>query len=188
MNFFNHPHRQYTRGSRGYSLVETLIYIALLAIIVYALISALVIMTKAYRTTKASKSIENSAMFALDRMVREIRDAKSIDASHSVFGTTPGELYLNTTDTSGTALTDDFYVSGQILRLKQNGVDVGPLTLSGARVTNLVFRSISNAQPSDGTVVSTAVKIEMTIESGTGSSLKSRKFYEAAVLRGSYQQ
>ncbi|MCX6701944.1 MAG: prepilin-type N-terminal cleavage/methylation domain-containing protein [Candidatus Zambryskibacteria bacterium] len=165
--------------NKGFSLVEMLLYISILTVILTVIANALYSLNRSYRVIQSAEIIESSAITSLDRMVREIRDASSVDNLQSTFNTSPGVLTLNTTDDSGANMTIQFFVSNQIVRVKENGVDIGPLTDFSTRVTNLVFRFITTAQ-------SKALKIEMTIESGQGLNYKSKKFYSTAVLRGSY--
>lgn len=166
-------------AEKGFSLVEMLIYIFILTIILAVVTNSIYSLSKSYRSIRSADTLEASAMSSLDRIVREIHDATSVDTALSTLDTSPGVLMLNTTDEAGVATTIKFLVTSQALRVQEAGVDVGPLTDSSARVTSLIFRSITTAQ-------SKAVKVEMTIESGVGSSYKSRNFYSTAVLRGSY--
>ena len=164
---------------RGMSLVEILIYIFTLVILISVVVSSLFSFTRSYRSIQSAQTIERSAMTALERMVREIRDSLSVDSSQSVFNAGDGVLTLGTTDDNGAATTVQFFTSGQRVHVKEAGVDVGALTASSARVTSLIFRLITEPQAK-------AIKIEMTIESGQGSGYKSKPFYTTVVLRGSY--
>lgn len=167
------------KKSRGFSLPEMIVYVAILTLLLVVIVSMLSNLTSSQRQLKASKNIENSAIFGFDRMVRETRDARSIDTVSSIFGINPGSLSLLTTDTLGNSKTLRFYLLGNSLRVSENGADQGPLTPADARVTSLIFRQITTAN-------SSAVKIEMTVESGAGDFLKSEEFSTTAVLRGSY--
>lgn len=164
---------------RGFSLVETIIYIGLLILIIVAVVNMLIGMSKAYGFMRLSTHIQTSSIDSLDRVVREIRNAKSVDVANSTLGTSPGVLTLNSTDDAGNAMTYQFYISGGVLRMKQNGIDQGPLTLPDVTVGNLVFRKMT-------TGVSQAVKIDMTLTAGSGSMTRTAKFYGTAILRDSY--
>lgn len=164
---------------RGFSLVEMLIYIFILTIILAVVTNSIYSLSKSYRSIRSADTLESSAMSSLDRIVREIHDATSVDSTLSTLGTSPGVLMLNTTDDLGATTTVKFSVSSQAIRVAEAGVDVGPLTDSSTRVTSLIFRLITTSQ-------SKAVKVEMTIESGTSTSYKTKNFYSTAVLRGSY--
>ncbi len=163
---------------RGFSLVETIIYVALLVLIVGITIVSIVSMVQSQRNIKSNLLIQESAMVALDRMVREIRDSSGVDVS-STFGSNPGILKLNGTDISNNSRTVEFYVNSGRLMLKENGVVSGPLTLASVTVSNLVFRFLDTAS-------SDAVKIEMTLVAGTGETQKTENFYTTTILRSSY--
>jgi len=163
----------------GVSLVEMLIYIALLTSVMTLVINGLVTMSKSYTDLRLSKNITTSATSALSRMVYEIRQAQSIDTVQSTFVTNPGQLTLNTTPVSGIPTTVRFYVQNGLLRVMTGGIDEGQITLSGTTVTNLIFNQIQNS-------ISKAVKITLTLQSTIGSKTKTETFYATAVLRNIY--
>lgn len=163
---------------KGFSLVETLIYIGLLVLIVSVTVYAIFGMVRAQRNMKSSVLIQESATAAFDRLVREIRDADGVDAS-STLGTNPGVLKLNTTDSSGNGRTLEFSVSSGQLTLKEDSTVLGPLTVNGVTVTNLVFYHVD-------TSASDMIRASMTLSAGTSTSLKTETFYTSAILRGSY--
>jgi type II secretory pathway pseudopilin PulG len=165
---------------KGFSLIETILYAGILVFVMATLIYSFQAMSSSYHRMKSNKSIESSALFGMERMVREVRSATSIDLAQSVLDSSSGKLFLNTLDEDGVASTTEFFLSNQTLRVKVGGVDQGPLSLSSARVTNLAFHVIDTTQ-------SKAVKIDMTVESGTTTSYLTKKFYDTSVLRGLYQ-
>ena len=156
-----------------------MVYTAILVILTTVLVNIFITLRRTYSALTATEGVESSAIISLERMTRDIRDATSVDTGLSTLGSSPGVLQLNTTDAGGVATTIQFFVSGQIVHVKEAGVDVGPLIASSTRVTNLVFRKITTAEAQ-------AVKIEMTLESGTSTSYRQKKFYSTVVLRGSY--
>ena len=161
--------------NKGLSILEALIYIAILSIVSVVIVDVALVMTKAYGSFRVTQNIERAGLSSLDRIIREIRDAESIDLSASVLGTHPGTLTLNTTDSSGNARTVEFYLQNEVISLKENGIANGALMNTNASTTNFIVRRIVNAH-------SEGVKIEMTISSGA----KSENFYATAVLRNSY--
>lgn len=163
--------------NKGFTLVETIIYLFLFVSLVLGIINSTVLLSKNYRNVKAIRSIENSAIGAMDRMTREIRDAT--DIASATYNTNPGELILDGTDSAGDSETIRFYVSNGRLMLDRDGVNIGQLTQSDVTVSSLVFRSVS-------TTTSSAVKIEMSISNGSGASAISKNFYNTAILRSSY--
>ena len=180
-NLFHHTyvHPDAADSVGGYSLVEMIVYLALLTLLTIAIVNATVLMAQSYRNVKAVRSIESSAVSAMDRMEREIRNASNVNGSQTTYNSSPGSLMINTTDASGTAATLRFYLSSNKVMLDRNGASIGPLTSSDSIVSSLIFRSIS-------TSTSAAVKIELTIQSGTTTSYISKNFYDTAIMRGTY--
>ncbi|MEK7574891.1 MAG: hypothetical protein AAB511_01540 [Patescibacteria group bacterium] len=152
-----------------------IIYLGLLALILVALVNMLLGMSKAYSYLKLSRHLQTSAITVLDRMVRDIRNAESVNVAQSTLGTNPGVLTLNTTTLAGGSQIFQFHVSGGVLRVKQDNVDLGPLTLSDITVSNLVFRLMDSG-------ISESVKIEMTLTTAN----RTANFYATALLRDSY--
>lgn len=164
---------------RGFSLVETLFYVALLALSLLVVMQTLVALTRSFAVFRAAAQIEQSAALSLERMVRVTRDANDISDAGSVFGAHPGRLRLNTTTATGAARAVEFSVNGGALTLIEDGTVAGFLTSSTTNVSNLVFRKITTAR-------SKGVKIEMTLTAGSGAAARSENFYTTAVLRDSY--
>ncbi|MEK7460110.1 MAG: hypothetical protein AAB628_01000 [Patescibacteria group bacterium] len=163
---------------RGFTLIETIIYVSFLAILsAIAIQSTLVVMNSFYKM-RLTQSVNQSATVGLERMSREIRNAYAIDTTNSVFGTNPGRLTLMTKDSLGANMTIEFYVNNSELMYKENGVDKGSLMTKNARLTNLVFRQMANPN-------SQGVRIEMEIRDTRGVLSESAKFYNTVVLRGS---
>lgn len=170
-------------SQKGFTLVESMIYLAILVFLLVGVVNAVITLTSMYRKVRVVKSVESSAVVLMDRIIRETRNATSIYSAQTSWNISNGSLALNTTDSAGSASIIRFYIATSTARamLEENGVNLGPLTDSNVRVSSLVFRSYS-------TTTSSAVKIEMTLESASTSPLYvSRNFYGTAVLRGSYQ-
>ncbi len=165
-------------ATRGYTLVEAIIYIAILAMLVVVFIQLLFSLTRSYASFRLARDLVSSSGAALDRMISEIRRAESIDVS-STLGVSPGHLVLNTTDEGGEATTVDFYLSNNALMVEEGGGSVASTTSARVTVDNLVFRQITTAE-------SSAVKVELTLSAARGAVTRTAKFYTTAVLRGSY--
>jgi type II secretory pathway component PulJ len=155
----------------GFSLIESLIYIAILSVMAVVVVNALVIASKSYSNLKTSRNINNSVITSLERMTRAIKSADDIVGVESVFDTHPGKLVLQSN-----ATTTEFYLSNGILRIKENTVDIGPLIQKESYIDNLVFRLFDNG-------ISKAIRIEMTISIVYKNIIKTKKFYSTAVLR-----
>lgn len=164
------------KKEEGYSLLEIIIYIAILVAMVYVIISLVVSIVQAKDRLNSARALATSAATALDRMTREIRGAKDVNTGASTLGTSPGVLNLDSTASGGAPETVEFRVVAGVLRIKINGVDQGPLTASSTTVTGLTFRRNASS-------TAEAIKIEMTLQSGTTTSIKTKNFYGSALIR-----
>lgn len=160
----------------GFSLLETVVYISILALMLGVIMNVAVPVVRSHRAVKASKSVENSAIVSIERLTRELRWADSIDLPSSVFDSNPGSLVLAGTDADGGPRTVEFYLDSGAILIKENGLDLGQLSQPEAKVTNLVFHLFSNTNTQ-------GVRTDLTVESGTSTHYKSGNFYSSAILR-----
>lgn len=157
---------------KGFTLVEIVLYAALVVILLGAIVNAGLLLSKSYRSIKSLKNTQTSALSTMDLLTRNIREAQSVDGSGTVYGSANGSLLLRNSDTNGVSHTVKFYLSGGKVLMDKDGSLFGPLTDSRVTVTSLLFRQIDTSN-------SLGVKIEMTIDG--------KKFYNTMMLRGSYQ-
>lgn len=171
------------RGTRnfrtGFTLIEMIVYVAILGIITVLAVNSTLEMTKAYVNLRVSRDMNTSATAVLERMTREIRGANDIDLAQSTLGANPGRLTLNTKDAVGADTTVEFYVENGLIKVKEGGVAKGALMTSSTQASSFIVRSLSNAN-------SKAVKIDLTVAATRGNVSKTRNFYNTVVLRGSY--
>lgn len=157
--------------TKGFSLIELVVYIAVLSILMVVVVQALLGISSSYSHIALKRSIEESAMTTLERISREIRNAHN--------GSAGASLSLSSTE-GGTTVTREFFVDGnQTLRLRENGVDRGPLTKSGIRVTTFSASLMS-------TSTSKAVKIDLALEATRGEVTEADIFHTTVVMRGVY--
>jgi type II secretory pathway pseudopilin PulG len=168
------------KKDNGYTLLELVVYVGVLSIAVLAIFMILFSITRAFTEARIYNEVEISGTTAMERMVREIRTASSVDEGNSVLDANPGQLQLNTTDEAGIPKTIQFYFDAvnKTINLDDNGTDKGSLTGNGVEITNLVFRKWTTAK-------SALIKIEMTIQSKRKTTLNA-KFYDSVVMRGGY--
>lgn len=171
----------YKKNNKGFTLVESLVYIGLFALITLIVVQILFSEIQAWGHARAERNAVDAGRFAIERLTQEIRLASSVNSSTSMFGTHPGVLALNTyqtpTSTSASALTID--LDGSELTLARDAASPASITGEHARISNLVFRHLTASSTE-------AIRIELTIESGNGRYEKEKTFTTVAVLRGDY--
>src|SRR3989344_7004022 len=79
---------------KGFSVLEVLIYTAILALISALSVGSILSVYKGFSSTTAMSRISRNGELILDRIVRDIRSASSTDTGISVFGIHPGVLQL----------------------------------------------------------------------------------------------
>lgn len=156
---------------RGYTLLETVIYVAILAIISILTVGSILAIYQSFGRERVERHLVLNGDTAIERILREIRRATSTDAVASTFGSHPGAL-----KTRGGI---KFSLSGNTLQIQEGSSPAANLTSSKVDVTNLVFYSTSSPN-------STLIKVEMILEAGSGVFLKNKNFYGSAVMRGAY--
>ncbi len=168
------------RSSPAFSAIETLIYIAILAVISVLAVNSILIITKSFNQYRLSRLINSAGQTAMERIIRETRLAGNIDDAGSIFDVHPGRLKPNTIDPDAeTPATMEFFASSSVLMIKKGVTNAIPLTSENVSVASLIFRKISSPSAK-------AVKIEIEIKSERGASFKTEKFRDSAVLRKIY--
>lgn len=165
--------------TKGFSIMELIVYVAIFGLVSVVVINSFVVVLNSYATTRTNRDLMESGLEVMERMSREIRQAKSIDLINSTFGTSPGVLQLNTTDSSGNAQTVKFIVESNKINLYVNNTYVGVILNYNISVSSLIFRRISTSQGD-------AVKIELTLQDTPGHTTKLEKFYDTVTVRGNY--
>jgi type II secretory pathway pseudopilin PulG len=164
------------KNQTGFSLLEMIIYVAILAMMFLLLVRTVLSFTGSYRQLQVLRALDRSALNSLERMTQNIRNASSINAGQSSFGATPGILAV--IQTKGiNSTTTRFYVQNKTLQLEVNGTAVGPLTVGQTEVTSLVFRQLVST--------TTAVKIDLTLTASSGPIVRSKIFHTTVILKGS---
>jgi hypothetical protein len=167
----------------GYTITETIIYVALFIMLSFAVMNSLVTIIKLSVEIRSNRDFLDSGYTIMERVTREIRNATSVDTANSVFNTVASPcvlqcvLSLNTTDGSGNARTVKFSIVGNSLKLTDAGVVIGNLNGQNISVTNLTFWQVGTK----------AVRLSFTIQDTRHSLHPLQSFYDTVVLRGAYQ-
>jgi len=157
-----------TRGKKGYSIVEILVYLAIFTALSILVINTFMSVLATFSETNMNRKILESGSTSMDRITREIRQAKLADVS------TAGTLVLTGDITAKIAKENGS------LNLYQNNVLQGNLLGQKLSVTGLTFNQITTAK-------SNAIRIMMTLQYSDGKNIKSENFYDTIILRGGYK-
>ena len=165
-------------GSRGYSLLEVIMYVVILGALLVLTVNILMVMLRSFAGFQLIRELNQSAIVSLDRWSRAVHEATSVDAINSVLGTHPGHLILNTTAVDGSPATLEFFLNNQTMMIKAGGVTASSTSQQGA-LSTLVFRQINTPH-------SQAVRVELTLEARRAGLRRTGVYTTTAILRGSY--
>lgn len=127
---------------KAFTLIEVLVYIAILAIIVSVVFSSFLWIGRSGTKTKAMREVLNNASLSMEKMTYEIREAKSVYSPT----TDSVQLSLETTKylPTGEEITYiDFYLCGTRLCFKKESYDTIALTSDKVEVKEINFAQIA---------------------------------------------
>ncbi|OGY25415.1 MAG: hypothetical protein A2Z24_02900 [Candidatus Woykebacteria bacterium RBG_16_44_10] len=145
--------------SKGFTLIEMLVYAALLAIVSMVLVSFFIQVVNVTETSRRARESLDNARRSLDVIGQEIKHGVNVYTPTSTLGSSPGQLSLETTRDKPVGETStyvDFYLDAGGIYLKREGPGAQLVTSEKVRVTNLVFTLLNS------TTGTPAVRVELT--------------------------
>jgi type II secretory pathway pseudopilin PulG len=178
--------QKYSKGA-GFTLVEMLVYIAIVSMVGGVLTSVLISNLRAYDKSQARQNVLNNVHDSLRIITEEIKYAKSVYTPTSVFASDSGQLSLEVTFNlpAGENITYiDYYLDGGRIYEKREGLLTLPITSERVFVERLRFEQNTVSASQD----SVSVEIEARINT---TSVKPKDqarvtLTSAASLRGAY--
>jgi Tfp pilus assembly protein PilW len=143
---------------KGFTLVEVIMYIGILALIITALASFGFSVMSSNSKTMTVTEVQGNARMALDVIAQKIRASNGINIGNSVFGSDPGTLELSMSDVSKNPTLFNLDANDGRLQIKEGVSSPVFLTSDKVRVTNLVFTNYSQVGEREH------VRVTMTVE------------------------
>lgn len=163
---------------KGMTLVETLLYISILVIVVTVVVQVLFMILRLHSKISANRLLESSMGESMERIVREIRLASSVNEGASALNINPGTLSLDGVS-GGVSYNVTFGEAGDRIYISKDGGAPGNLTSDKVTITNITFQKVTNSQ-------SEGVRVTIEAEAQTPNGVETAQLYGFAVLRGSY--
>ncbi len=160
--------------SKGYSLIELVVYIALFVVISIVIVQSLVFVMKTYANARSFRALQQNGELVMERITREVRQSSSVTTASSVFGVNPGTLVVSGTDSGGSVYTDTFSVVSGAIQLSKTGT-VSTLSTNEVTVSGLTFWNIT-------TTNSNAIKVKLDLTT-VKAPIVSKSFYSTIILR-----
>ena len=158
----------------GLSLIETMIYIAILLAVLLLFVNMILPISESYINIRMIRKLDSAAISSMDRMTREIRDASSINIA-SILGVDQSRLVVDNPDATQVIFS---MVDNQI-HIVNDGVDSGSLLPPGITTPIFNIRRVLTGH-------SVGVRIEMILEGSERNIPRYQKYYSTVTLRGSY--
>jgi len=149
---------------KGFTLIETLVYIVVLAIIMVVVFSFIFWLSQSATKNKAMREALNNAKRAMEIMTHEIKEAVAIYIPTSVFSTSTGQLSLKTLNylPEGEEKSYiDFFLCQNRLCLKKEGKEPIAITSDKVEVKSLEFTQIA----ATSTIPSIKISLEVNYKS-----------------------
>lgn len=157
--------RRYKRNS-GFTLMETLIYIAIIGGIAATFISFSLNISGAREKTYGLQEVHANARMAIDTISKKIKAATAVNTTSSVFNSDPGVLVLTMASSTVNPTVINLSSSTRALQIKEGTSAPVAITSEFTRVANLVFTNLS----ASSTKANIRVNITMSTASSTGST------------------
>lgn len=149
------------RYKRGVSLIELLIYIAILSVVVVFIASSFNSLMKGRGKSESASEVNSAIRFGTEKMVRDIKEASAVSTPATV-GASATTLVLSV---SGSTITYD--LSGGVLRRTVNAGTPEPITASSTAITTLFVTRLENYNTPLG---ATTTSIRVSLSAGYNSS------------------
>lgn len=152
--------------SRGFTLVEMILYIFIVGVILSVLALFLLQLLNARTKTYAISEVLSSAHLIEERLSEAIRHASSIEIADSQFQSDPGVLSLNMVDAGRTPVTFSLTQDNGQFQVSEGGNNPVVLSPDNIEITNLVF---TNLTTQDDTGM---IRVEFTVKISSDSATK----------------
>lgn len=162
--------RIFSIKNKGFSLVETLLYVTISSLILFSVVFLLSFLTSTRVKNATIYDVNSQGTYVMQLMVNTIRNAQSIDfpaasATSSTLSLTVFDGLLNPTV---------FDVASGTLRIKEGASNPIPLTNSHVTVSSLSFQTIASTSSVDK-----MVKISFTISYNNPNNRNEMEFEQS---------
>ena len=174
---------RYNKTQQGFTLIETLVYVALLGIVSIFITDSLIKIVSTYQRVRAEREVASNARLLLETVVKNISTAQEIYAPTSRFNNNSGQLSLITpldpTSQHTLAYIDFWNDAGQLL-MRREGTAVAVLSSATANVTQFRVERIFQGLGRE------AVNISLSVSYAPIPSTASTTLFATISLRGNY--
>lgn len=160
------------KNNRGFSLVEMIVYLAIMTIITTTLVQSFVVVLRSNKNSFVDSVIRNSGYSIMENIIREARKSNNINTCNS--------SVLSFTQENNNIV--NFSINDGIVDFSEgisSQISKGPLNNSDIKVINFNCNIINTEN-------SKAIKFKIDLSTTIDGQYKTESFYSTVILRGSY--
>lgn len=167
---------QNTGYTSGISMIETLVYVTLVALVLTFTVNVLLTVSKTFANLRLSKGMNVSANIILDRIIRETRAAETVVTEESIFDVHPGKLTVSRTLPDNSTTKTTFFIEDNTIKLWRDGSTIGPLSVNNVTVDSFIISHATSTH-------SDTVNIDINIVGSLGTIVRTGNYHTVAVTR-----
>jgi len=143
---------------RGFTLIETIIYIAIIGGVIGAFVSFALSVSNSSNKTYAVQEVQANSRVSLDIITKKIQAATGVNTTSSTFDFDPGVLSLSFASSALDPTIIQLNADDGILQIIEGLGDPISITSDEVEVTNLQFTNLTGASNKEN------IKIDITVE------------------------
>ena len=174
---------KYRFSNNGFSLIEILVYIALLGMTSIFITNSLIQIANAYNRARAEREVISNGRLILETINKSVEQAQEVYGPTSGFNNDSGQLSLATVvgaDAEHTTIFADYYLDNGRIFLRQEGQSALPISAATVRVSKFRLERIIQGLNRE------AVKITLQVDFVPPKYASSITLNSTTALRGSY--
>jgi prepilin-type N-terminal cleavage/methylation domain-containing protein len=150
---------RYKIREQGFSLIEVIIYIAIMALAVVAIASFSLSVANTSSKNYVVQEVQANGRAALHAITQRIQAAESVNIGASAFGSDPGVLSLQMADAAKNPTVISLSADNGILQITEGVSSPIAVTADEVNITNLVFTNLTPVA-----AIRENIRVELTIE------------------------
>lgn len=168
------------KKTNGFSLVETLFYVAGVVLLLFLIITILFNGQNWYNTAIIYPRVNTDGSLIASRIGNDIRAGSSLNAGQNIFNATNGSIGINAKDASNNSVTYYYYIQNGRIAYQKNGGTIEYISPANFWVSKLQFNQIDTA-------VTTAVRFVVNIDYKTKTGTTTNTYSSVAIMRNLYK-
>ncbi|GEM_PF-2860605 len=195
MNFYQNVKMKHNKSFtkkfffRGFTLLEMILYIALLVLVTIPALSLAWIFINDQTKESQISTLLHSRVFIFETIGKYVKEAASLSAAESIFGVNPGKLVLNS-DTGSKIIFDTYQksviIAGRNVIIEKLRIDVGTgakedITPDDITVSEFSFLNLSSSNAA-------TIFLTLAIDSVNPSNMKMYESNKKATISFTIRQ